>query len=133
MEPPPPSYARPADAIASLVEGGGMRTPSLAVSPTGGWALQLSPPPMPSIAQLALPELRLGGLRFSPTTLFPTRMDVNGGRCGTEPKLLALPVGVRACVADRQLWRAHATTSLLSAATRDPPMSLLPAPARPVH
>lgn len=119
MEPPPPSYARPADAIASLVEGGGMRTPSLAVSPTGGWALQLSPPPMPSIAQLALPELRLGGLRFSPTTLFPTRMDVNGGRCGTEPKLLALPVGVRACG-----WRLWLTDSC--GAHTPPPLCCLP-------
>eukprot|EP01049_Picozoa_sp_SAG25_P014661 SAG25_NODE_2673_length_1456_cov_1.845247_1_plen_360_part_01 len=117
--PPPPSYARPADAIASLVEGAGMRTPSLAVSPTGGWALQLSPPPMPSIAQLALPELRLGGLRFSPTTLFPTRMDVNGGRCGTEPKLLALPVGVRACG-----WRLWLTDSC--GAHTPPPLCCLP-------
>ena len=46
---------------------------------------------MPSIEERALPELKLGGMRFSPDLLFPTRMDSNGGRMGTAPLLLELP------------------------------------------
>ena len=68
-------------------------TPTLSADPTGTMLLQLTPGGMPSIAALALPELKLGGLRFSPDLLFPTRMDSNGGRSGTDPKVLDVSGG----------------------------------------
>jgi dipeptidyl aminopeptidase/acylaminoacyl peptidase len=68
-------------------------TPTLSADPTGTMLLQLTPGGMPSIVALALPELKLGGLRFSPDLLFPTRMDSNGGRSGTDPKVLDVSGG----------------------------------------
>ena len=80
------AYSVPDAAISHLMDA--PMTPTLSVDPTGTQLLQLTPGGMPSIAELALPELKLGGLRFSPELLFPTRMDSNGGRSGADPKVL---------------------------------------------
>ena len=83
------AYSIPDPAITELVDA--PSTPTLSVDPTRSYALQLEPLGMPSIEERALPELKLGGMRFSPDLLFPTRMDSNGGRMGTAPLLLELP------------------------------------------
>ena len=83
------AYSIPDPAITELVDA--PPTPTLSVDPTRSYALQLEPLGMPSIEERALPELKLGGMRFSPDLLFPTRMDSNGGRMGTAPLLLELP------------------------------------------
>ncbi len=84
------SYSVPDAAITHLMDS--PMTPVLSADPTGTQLLQLTPGGMPSIAELALPELKLGGLRFSPELLFPTRMDLNGGRSGTDPKVLDVSI-----------------------------------------
>ena len=83
------AYTVPDAAMTALMDS--PHTPTLSVDPSGSYALQLTPGGMPTIAELALPELKLGGLRFSPDLLFPTRMDSNGGKSGSEPVLLVLP------------------------------------------
>ena len=83
------AYTAPDAAMTALMDA--PRTPTLAVDPTDTVALQLTPGGMPSIEELALSELKLGGLRFSPDLLFPTRMDSNGGKGGSEPALVVLP------------------------------------------
>ena len=48
-------------------------TPRARISPGGDWLLLLEQPSLPSIAELAEPELRLGGLRFKPGNNGPSR------------------------------------------------------------
>ncbi len=48
-------------------------TPQARVSPDQEWILLLEQPSLPSIAELAEPELRLGGLRLSPRNSGPSR------------------------------------------------------------
>jgi dipeptidyl aminopeptidase/acylaminoacyl peptidase len=89
-------YRLPPKAIIDLVDV--RPTPNLEVSPGDGpdgrWALIEAISGLPSIADLAQPELRLAGLRFNPKTNGPSR-----GRYVTALSLKALPDGIERPVA----------------------------------
>src|SRR3984957_11359211 len=89
-------YQEPPKAIAELVDV--RPTPIVDVSPrdqTGGrWVLIEAISGLPSIADLAQPEMRLAGLRFNPRTNGPSR-----GRYGTGLRLKALPDGAERAIA----------------------------------
>jgi dipeptidyl aminopeptidase/acylaminoacyl peptidase len=83
-------YQKPPQAIVDLVDT--RPTPNVEVSPkdsTGAqWLLIESYSGLPTVADLAQPELRLAGLRFNPRTNGPSR-----GRYITSLMLQALPNG----------------------------------------
>ena len=84
-------YQQPPKAIVDIVDA--LPTPGVALSPTGGaagkrWILIEHFSGLPTIAELAQPELRLAGLRFNPKTDGPSR-----GRYDTSLELQALPNG----------------------------------------
>ena len=83
-------YQEPPKAIIDLVDT--RPTPSVQVSPRdaegGQWLLIEEISGLPSISDLAQPEMRLAGLRFNPKTNGPSR-----GRYATALKLQALPSG----------------------------------------
>src|ERR1700722_9181896 len=89
-------YQEPPKAIVDLVDA--RLTPSVELSPGNGlngrWLLIEEISGLPSIADLAQPELRLAGLRFNPKTNGPSR-----GRYGTGLRLKALPDGAEGGVA----------------------------------
>jgi len=64
-------YMMPPQAIADLVDA--PPTPYVSISPDEKWMLLLKRPGLPSIAEVAQPELRLGGLRINPRTNGPSR------------------------------------------------------------
>jgi hypothetical protein len=78
------------EAIVDLVDA--LPTPSIFLSPPAKaptrWLLIEQWSGLPSIADLAQPELRLAGLRFNPRTNGPSR-----GRYFTSLRLQALPHG----------------------------------------
>jgi dipeptidyl aminopeptidase/acylaminoacyl peptidase len=90
------NYQKPPQAIIDLVDV--RPTPIVEVSPgdtaSVRWLLIEAISGLPSIADLAQPELRLAGLRFNPKTNGPSR-----GRYGTALSLKALPDGVEKPVA----------------------------------
>ena len=91
-------YQQPPKAIVDLVDA--LPTPFVTVSPavqgtTARWMLIEQISGLPSIADLAQPELRLAGLRFNPQTNGPSR-----GRYVTSLKLKSLPNGKEMTVAD---------------------------------
>lgn len=57
-------YKMPPKAIADLVDA--KPTPSVSVGPNGKWMLLMERHNLPSIAELAQPELRIAGLRINP-------------------------------------------------------------------
>ncbi|MDH3890135.1 MAG: prolyl oligopeptidase family serine peptidase [candidate division Zixibacteria bacterium] len=65
------TYQMPPKSIADLAEAA--RTPSVSISPTNEWMLQLKYPPLVSIEEVSQPELRIGGLRINPRTNGPSR------------------------------------------------------------
>lgn len=83
-------YQKPPQAIVDLVDT--RPTPNVEVSPKDGagtqWLLIESYSGLPTVADLAQPELRLAGLRFNPRTNGPSR-----GRYITSLMLQALPNG----------------------------------------
>jgi dipeptidyl aminopeptidase/acylaminoacyl peptidase len=83
-------YQKPPQAIIDLVDT--RPTPMVVVSPRSGadtqWLLIEFLSGLPSVADLAQPELRLAGLRFNPKTNGPSR-----GRYITALSLQALPNG----------------------------------------
>ena len=89
-------YQEPPKAIVDLVDV--RPTPNVEVSPGDGpdgrWLLIEAISGLPSIADLAQPELRLAGLRFNPKTNGPSR-----GRYVTGLSLKALPDGAEKAVA----------------------------------
>jgi dipeptidyl aminopeptidase/acylaminoacyl peptidase len=90
-------YQKPPKAIADIVEA--LPTPGVELSPVGGgagkrWMLIEHFSGLPTIADLAQPELRLAGLRFNPKTDGPSR-----GRYDTALELQALPNGKAMAVA----------------------------------
>lgn len=89
-------YQEPPKAIVELVDV--RPTPRVEVSPTdqsgSRWLLIAAISGLPSIADLAQPELRLAGLRFNPKTNGPSR-----GRYMTALSLKALPDGVERPIA----------------------------------
>jgi len=86
----PVKYQQPPKAIVELVDV--RPTPNVEISPGEGsdsrWLLIEAISGLPSIADLAQPELRLAGLRFNPKTNGPSR-----GRYVTALSLKALPDG----------------------------------------
>src|ERR1700722_4853901 len=89
-------YQEPPKAMIDLVDA--RLTPYVEVSPgdgvNGRWLLIEEISGLPSIADLAQPELRLSGLRFNPKTNGPSR-----GRYGTGLRLKALPDGAERAIA----------------------------------
>ena len=84
-------YQQPPKSIVDIVEA--LPTPGVELSPAGGavgkrWMLIERFSGLPTIAELAQPELRLAGLRFNPKTDGPSR-----GRYETSLELQALPNG----------------------------------------
>ncbi|HEY6369521.1 MAG TPA: prolyl oligopeptidase family serine peptidase [Candidatus Sulfotelmatobacter sp.] len=83
-------YQKPPQAIVDLVDA--RPTPNVEVSPKDAagtqWLLIESYSGLPTVADLAQPELRLAGLRFNPRTNGPSR-----GRYITSLMLQALPNG----------------------------------------
>ena len=84
-------YQLPPKAIVEIVDA--LPTPGIEISPAGGgagkrWMLIEHFSGLPTIADLAQPELRLAGLRFNPKTDGPSR-----GRYDTSLELQALPNG----------------------------------------
>jgi dipeptidyl aminopeptidase/acylaminoacyl peptidase len=84
-------YQLPPKTIVDIVDA--LPTPGVELSPAGGgagkrWMLIEHFSGLPTIADLAQPELRLAGLRFNPKTDGPSR-----GRYDTSPELQALPNG----------------------------------------
>ncbi len=84
-------YQLPPQGIVDLIDAA--PTPGVSVSPRGAaaggqWILIQHFAGLPTIADLAQPELRLAGLRFNPKTDGPSR-----GRYATSLELQALPTG----------------------------------------
>jgi len=84
-------YQQPPKAIVDIVDA--LPTPGVELSPAGGvagkrWMLIEHFSGLPTIAELAQPELRLAGLRFNPRTDGPSR-----GRYDTSLELQTLPGG----------------------------------------
>ncbi len=83
-------YQRPPQAIVDIVEA--LPTPGVELSPAGAagkrWMLIEHFAGLPTVADLAQPELRLAGLRFNPRTDGPGR-----GRYSTSLEVQALPNG----------------------------------------
>jgi dipeptidyl aminopeptidase/acylaminoacyl peptidase len=83
-------YQRPPQAIVDIVEA--LPTPGVELSPAGAsgkrWMLIEHFAGLPTVADLAQPELRLAGLRFNPRTDGPSR-----GRYSTSLEVQALPSG----------------------------------------
>ena len=84
-------YQQPPKAIVDIVDA--LPTPGVELSPSGGAAGKRGMliehfSGLPTIAELAQPELRLAGLRFNPKTDGPSR-----GRYDTSLELQALPDG----------------------------------------
>ncbi len=92
----PVKYQQPPKAIVELVDV--RPTPDVEISPGEGsdsrWLLIEAISGLPSIADLAQPELRLAGLRFNPKTNGPSR-----GRYVTALSLKALPDGTERPIA----------------------------------
>ena len=64
-------YQQPPKVIADLVDA--PSTPSVEISPAKKWLLILERAELPSIEELAQPELRIAGLRINPRTNGPSR------------------------------------------------------------
>ena len=73
-DPTAPVYRTPAQAIVDVVDA--PPTPRASVGPGGEWLLLLERPSLPPIEELAVPELRLAGMRIDPAV---------GGRSRTYP------------------------------------------------
>jgi len=65
------AYQVPGPELVALVDGA--RTPSVSLSPDRSTLLLMDLPALPSIAELAQPELRLAGMRINPNTNGPSR------------------------------------------------------------
>ncbi|MEM7351528.1 MAG: S9 family peptidase, partial [Acidobacteriota bacterium] len=68
---PTSEYQLPPKALTDIVDR--PLTPQVRSSPDQKWLLLLEQPSLPSIAELAETELRLGGLRFKPQNNGPSR------------------------------------------------------------
>lgn len=88
-------YMQPSKAMTDLVDGA--RTPSVSFSPDHKFMLLLQQPGLPSIEEVAQPELRLAGVRINPRTNGPSRsrkitgITVRDLNSGSEQTLKGLP------------------------------------------
>jgi dipeptidyl aminopeptidase/acylaminoacyl peptidase len=76
-------YQCPPAALQAIVDAA--RTPSISLSPQRNLAVLLQSPPLPGIAEVAQPELKLAGLRINPRTRSASRFSF-----GTDLRLLDL-------------------------------------------
>lgn len=65
------TYQMPPKAIADLIDA--PPTPGVSLDPTRQWMLIMEMPNLPSIDEVAQPELRLAGMRINPKTFGPSR------------------------------------------------------------
>src|SRR5579863_6531540 len=96
-------YQKPPQGIVDLVDV--RPTPALEVAPGDGvegrWVLIEAISGLPSIADLAQPELRLAGLRFNPKTNGPSRgryvtaLDLKDLRSGVNWRVAGVPAGAK--------------------------------------
>ncbi len=88
-------YRLPSAALQAVVDA--PRAPSLSLSPRRDLAAMLQTPPLPSIAQVAAPELKLAGLRINPKTVsdsrfsFGSKLWLISTADGTERQISGLP------------------------------------------
>lgn len=71
------TYQMPPKAIADLIDA--PPTPAVSISPDHAWMAFLELPGLPSIEEVAQPELRLAGLRINPRTNGPSRVTHYSG------------------------------------------------------
>lgn len=92
-------YRMPDPALVELVDA--PLTPALSLSPDRTRVLLLERAPVPTIADLAAPEVRLAGLRFNPDTLASnrdthfTRLVVKTIADGAETPITGFPAGAK--------------------------------------
>jgi dipeptidyl aminopeptidase/acylaminoacyl peptidase len=93
------SYQMPPQVLADMIDA--PPTPWVAVSPDGEWLVLLERPGLPPISEVAMPELRLAGLRINPRTTGPSRARYIDGltfqrlRDGELTPVTGLPEGGR--------------------------------------
>jgi dipeptidyl aminopeptidase/acylaminoacyl peptidase len=91
-------YQLPSAALQAIVDA--PRAPALYLSPKGDMAVQLGTPSLPSIAQVAQPELKLAGLRIHPKTFsssqfsFGNALSLKSIADGSERAIKGLPAGL---------------------------------------
>ncbi len=93
------SYQMPPQVLADMIDA--PPTPGVAVSPDGDWLVMLERPGLPPISEVAMPELRLAGLRINPRTSGPSRAGYLDGltfqrlQDGKQVPVTGLPQGAR--------------------------------------
>jgi len=93
------SYKMPPKAIADLIDA--PPTPSVKIGPENTWMLIMDQPALPSIEELARPELRLAGIRFNPNTNASSRswhytgLTLKNIKTGKEYSFSGIPQQVR--------------------------------------
>jgi dipeptidyl aminopeptidase/acylaminoacyl peptidase len=92
-------YMTPPQVLADMIDA--PPTPLVATSPDNAWLLIMHRPDLPSIEELAAPELRLAGLRIDPRRHGPSRETTLSGltfqrlRDGRQIPVTGLPDGAR--------------------------------------
>jgi dipeptidyl aminopeptidase/acylaminoacyl peptidase len=77
-------------------------TPSVSISNNGEWMLIMQNGGLPTLEELAQPELRIAGIRINPTTFGPSRISYYTGfklkniRSGNEYDIKGLPIDMKA-------------------------------------
>ncbi|MEO7493723.1 MAG: prolyl oligopeptidase family serine peptidase [Massilia sp.] len=84
-------YQLPPAALQALVDTA--RAPAMSLSPRRDLLAMIETPPLPGIAEVAQPELKLAGLRINPRTYSPSRFSF-----GTGLKLLDIASGAEILV-----------------------------------
>jgi dipeptidyl aminopeptidase/acylaminoacyl peptidase len=93
------SYQMPPQILADIIDA--HPTPGVYLSPGGEWMLLLIRPGLPSIEEVAQPELRLAGLRINPRSNGPSRERTLSGLTfrrlsdGAERPVEGIPGGAR--------------------------------------
>jgi dipeptidyl aminopeptidase/acylaminoacyl peptidase len=92
-------YQLPPDALQAIVDA--PRAPALSLSPQRNLVAVIQTPPLPGIAEVAQPELKLAGLRINPRTCaasrfsFGTDLSLLDLATRKESRLRGLPRGLR--------------------------------------
>ena len=92
-------YQMPPQVLADIIDA--PRTPWISFSPDDRWMLFMERPGLPSIEEVAQPELRLAGLRINPRTNGPSRQNNAVGLVfhdiaeGREIPVTGIPEGAR--------------------------------------
>jgi len=92
-------YQTPPQILADMIDA--PPTPAVAVSPDGEWLVMLERPGLPPISEVAMPELRLAGLRINPRTNGPSRagyldsLTFQRLKDGKQVPVTGLPDGAR--------------------------------------